>query len=137
MHPNSFDILVADAFSSDSVPQHLLTQQAFATYRRALSEDGLLLVHVSNRYLDLKPVVAAAAANGWTARYRKHSPSAEEARFLRSYASEYIVLSSPATIERLENAGPPGGWEYLGGRRGFAPWTDDYGSILPVLKILH
>lgn len=137
MHPNSFDILVADAFSSDSVPQHLLTQQAFATYRRALSEDGLLLVHVSNRYLDLKPVVAGAAANGWTARYRKHSPSAEEARFLRSYASEYIVLSSPATIERLENAGPPGGWQYLGGRRGFAPWTDDYGSILPVLKILH
>lgn len=133
----SFDILVADAFSSDSVPQHLLTQEAFATYRRTLSKDGLLLVHISNRYLDLTQVVAAAAKDGWTARYRKFSPDATEARLERAYASEFIVLSSPATIERLEKIGAPGSWKYVRRRADFAPWTDDYGSILPVLKILR
>ena len=66
----SADVLVVDAFSSDSVPMHLLTLEAFAVYRRHLSADGLLMVHISNRYLDLRPVVAAAAAHGWQARVR-------------------------------------------------------------------
>ena len=62
------DILVVDAFSSDSVPMHLLTREAFATYRRHLAPGGLLLVHISNRYLDMEPVIAAAARDGWSAR---------------------------------------------------------------------
>ena len=78
-----FDILALDAFSSDSIPLHLLTKEAFATYRRALKPDGLLLVHISNRYIDLNPVVAAEAkANGWYAALRHDSPyrSANEQR---------------------------------------------------------
>ena len=62
--PATTDLLVVDAFSSDAVPMHLLTREAFADYRRLLSPSGLLLVHISNRYLDLMPVVAAAAADG-------------------------------------------------------------------------
>src|SRR3989338_5939467 len=54
---NQFDILVLDAFSSDAIPVHLLTQEAFANYWRVLRPDGVFAVHVSNQYVDLEPVV--------------------------------------------------------------------------------
>ena len=57
----SFDLLVLDAFSSDAIPIHLLTAEAFALYERKLAPDGVILLHLSNRYLDLPPVVAAVA----------------------------------------------------------------------------
>ena len=60
--PQNFDVLVIDAFSSDAIPVHLLTLEAFAQYLRHLKEGGAIAVHVSNRYLDLEPVVAKAAA---------------------------------------------------------------------------
>ncbi len=64
--PGHLDLLAVDAFSSDAIPMHLLTAEAFTTYGRALAPDGLLLVHISNRYVDLAPVVAAQArAGGW------------------------------------------------------------------------
>ena len=66
-----FDLLAIDAFSSDSIPLHLMTEEAFATYGRALAPDGLLLVHISNRFIDLAPMVSALAeAQGWHGRLR-------------------------------------------------------------------
>lgn len=59
--PGRFDVLVVDAFSSDAIPVHLLTRQCFEVYRKHLNEDGILAVHVSNRYLDLGPVVQRLA----------------------------------------------------------------------------
>jgi hypothetical protein len=59
--PASFDVLILDAFSSDAVPVHLLTTEAFATAMATVRPRGVIAVHVSNRYLDLEPVVAAAA----------------------------------------------------------------------------
>jgi spermidine synthase len=56
-----FDLLALDAFSSDAIPVHLLTKEAFELYLKQLKPDGVLAVHVSNRYLDLKPVVARLA----------------------------------------------------------------------------
>jgi hypothetical protein len=60
----SLDLLALDAFSSDTVPMHLLTREAFATYGRVLAPNGLLLVHISNRFMALAPVVSAAARDG-------------------------------------------------------------------------
>ncbi|WP_204273851.1 hypothetical protein, partial [Stenotrophomonas maltophilia] len=60
----SLDLLALDAFSSDTVPMHLLTRQAFVTYGRVLAPNGLLLVHISNRFMALAPVVSAAARDG-------------------------------------------------------------------------
>ncbi len=131
------DILVIDAFSSDSIPMHLLTREAFATYRRHLSREGLLLVHISNRYIDLTPVVAAAARDGWTARIRNFVP---DKAGLASYetTSLWIALSpSPATINRLVGLAPSKPqvpWAPLESRPAFAAWTDDHASILPVLR---
>jgi SAM-dependent methyltransferase len=58
--PQNFDVLHMDAFSSDSVPVHLLTREAFALYFKHLKPDGILVIHISNRYLNLEPVVARA-----------------------------------------------------------------------------
>ena len=130
----SADILVVDAFSSDSVPMHLLTREAFRAYRRHLAPGGLLLVHISNRFLDLSPVVAAEESDGWTGRLRAFVPNAIENRSWQT-ASTWIALSSSAeTIERLEKASGAGRWTPLTPRPGFAAWTDDHASILPIIK---
>lgn len=132
--PSTLDLLVVDAFSSDSIPMHLLTLEAFGAYRRVLGSDGLLLIHISNRHLDLKPVIAAAASRGWTARIRRYSPASTDIARNQHTASLWVALSpSPATIAQLDTANPKA-WEQLHGRAGFTPWTDDYASVLPVLR---
>ncbi len=129
----SADVLVVDAFSSDSVPMHLLTQEAFADYRRILSPRGLLLVHISNRYLDLQPVVASAAASGgWNATIRKYRPDAEGLQ-RNETGSNWIALSpSRDTLEGLVTRSGET-WDPLPPRPGFAPWTDDHASVLPLI----
>ena len=59
--PEAFDLLVLDAFSSDAVPVHLLTSEALDTAMRTVAPGGVIAVHISNRFLDLEPIVAAAA----------------------------------------------------------------------------
>jgi hypothetical protein len=133
--PASANLLVVDAFSSDSIPMHLLTREAFAGYKRLLSPDGLLLIHISNRFFDLRPVVAAAAASGsWNARLRSYLPdAAAEAR--NEYPSHWIALSqSPSTLERLVRVSGEQ-WAELRQRPGFSPWTDDHASVLPLITL--
>ncbi|MEC3910727.1 fused MFS/spermidine synthase [Sphingobium sp. CR2-8] len=130
------DIVVIDAFSSDSIPLHLLTREAFAIYARRLAPGGLLLIHISNRYLDLRPAIAAQARDsGWQARLRHYKPlKRDAARFYT--ASLWIALShDPARLDRLAAFSKPGDWQLLHGRDDFRVWTDDHASILPVLKI--
>jgi hypothetical protein len=129
------DLLVLDAFSSDSIPMHLLTLEAFGDYRRLLSRRGLLLVHISNRFLDLRPVVAAAAAAGaWKAMLMSYRPD-RAARARNEGASTWIALSqSPDTLARLMRDSREH-WDRLGRRRGFAAWTDNHASILPLVSL--
>lgn len=134
---DSLDILAIDAFSSDAVPMHLLTREALRVYGRALQPGGVLLFHVSNRYIDLQPVVAAAAkAEGWRTALMQYSPSdAEEADF--ATVSVWVILTRDGRLldaitsrsaDRTE-------WDELPLRPGFGGWTDDYATILPLLKI--
>ena len=129
---NSLDLLALDAFSSDSVPMHLMTREAFATYGRVLAPGGLLLVHISNRFIDLEPVVAAAAREGgWTAVILRYRPSSVLVD--RASASDWVALSrDPRAIAALRAKDP--GWATPTPRKGFAGWTDDYSTILPLLK---
>lgn len=130
---SSADLLIIDAFSSDSVPMHLLTLEAFNLYRRHITADGLLMVHISNRYLDLRPVIAAAGARGWTARVRTYFPTPEEARD-RAGASMWVMLSpNPGTIAAVERVSGAEKWEPLPAPTSTA-WTDDHASILPIIK---
>jgi hypothetical protein len=135
--PASLDLLVLDAFSSDSVPMHLLTREAFAIYGEVLDRHGMLLVHISNRFLALEPVVAAAArAGGWHAARYDDVITADSgySRYLSS--SNWILMTrDPDVLRRVTTDPPPGGkWRPLREQPGFDGWTDDYGSILPLLK---
>ena len=134
--PGSLDLLVLDAFSSDAVPMHLMTREAFATYDRVLAKNGLLLVHISNRFLSLEPVVETAAkAGGWSAAALTYHPTLAE-EMDEAATSDWIALSrSPETIAKLKARG--GEWRALQTTPGFTPWTDDYATILPVLRSLN
>ena len=128
----ALDLLALDAFSSDAVPMHLMTREAFASYARVLAPDGLLLVHISNRFLDLEPVVdGAARAGDWHARRLSYRPAPDVEG--RPAASLWIALSrNPATMAALVKGDPD--WQPLHPRPGFAGWTDDYATILPLMK---
>lgn len=137
---NSLDFLALDAFSSDSIPMHMLTREAFAIYGRILDRRGLLLVHISNRFFDLEPVVAAAAREGgWGAARYDDLASDYRNRVLRVASSNWILLSrDPAALKRV-TADPPahGNWRPLRADPGFTGWTDDYASVLPLVKALR
>jgi spermidine synthase len=131
------DLLAVDAFSSDSVPMHLLTREALQVYRRSLSADGLLLLHISNRYLDLEPVLAAAAKrDGWHGAVFEYFPSeAEQARNMTGSVWVALAPSADTLLAlRISSAGDAHQWRPLIAREGFPGWTDNYASILPLLE---
>ena len=125
-----FDLLVMDAFSGDSVPTHLLTLEAMATYLRHLKRDGLLAVNISNRYLDLRPVVAAAAHHyGRTAIIVECHPDPGHPFCLYSV---WILVMPPERVASLPEALQSA--SLLAPRPGFAPWTDGFSNLLGILK---
>ncbi len=122
----AFDTLVLDAFTSDAIPVHLLTHEAFDVYGRVLSQDGLLMVHITNRVLDLEPVVASAAAHlGWSVAVGDGGGDTEA-----STAARWLALSPDrANIDAL--VGRPG-WRPVQSEQ--RAWTDDFSSVLTTLK---
>ena len=125
------DLLALDAFSSDSVPMHLMTREAFATYARVLGPRGLLLVHISNRFLDLEPVVAAVAGDGgWHAAQFDYRPSTLN---VEASSSIWVALSRDRAV-LTELTANEVGWRPLRVRPGMTAWTDDYATTLPLLK---
>jgi SAM-dependent methyltransferase len=135
--PGQLAILAVDAFSSDAVPMHLLTREALRVYGRALRPDGLLLIHISNRYLDLQPVLAAnARQEGWVAAVMHHYPDEREEALLQT-GSVWVALSrEPDSLDRLQYPGVVSisEWQPLKERPGFPGWSDDYATIIPLLK---
>jgi hypothetical protein len=128
----SLDLLVLDAFTSDAVPLHLMTREAFKTYARVLARDGLLLLHTSNRYLAMEQVVAATIeGTAWQAAAFDYEPTEAEAA-QEATASEWILLGRGPAFQRL--VASDAGWRALRRDRSLTPWTDDYASIVPVLR---
>jgi len=128
-----FALLVLDAFSSDAIPVHLLTREAFAIYQEVLAADGLLLVHISNRQLELEPVVAAlAAAAGLEGFIAEHvaGPQSEDEDL--EYDCDWVLLA-----RRAQDAGPLATdprWRPLADPAGQPPWTDDYSNIFRAIR---
>ncbi|MEA3063611.1 MAG: hypothetical protein QOJ27_39 [Sphingomonadales bacterium] len=134
------DLLAVDGFSSDAIPIHLLTREALMVYRRALKPDGLLLVHISNRYLDLEPVLAAAAErDGWQAAAFDYSPRLGEEGQNLTRSIWVAMTRDRGTLLTLGAVSAEDGhlWRELRSRPGFQGWTDDYASILPLLEDWH
>ena len=136
-----FDILVIDAFSSDAIPLHLLTKEAIGIYQRALKPDGILLIHISNRFFGLEPVLAEEArARGWSSAIRL-DPGPPEYGIDDLTGSNWVALTASAPrmqqltggLRPRDAARDDGAWVPLKSRPGFERWTDDYASTLPVL----
>ncbi|MCZ8325651.1 MAG: hypothetical protein O9283_10360 [Sphingomonadaceae bacterium] len=128
--PGSLDLLAVDAFSSDAIPLHLMTDEAFGVYLDALSPRGILLVHISNRFIDLEPVVAALARQrGLAAALRDDTPQGPFADLMTN--STWIALSrDPAQLRALQAVVPTMPWRPLVAPAPHA-WSDDHASILP------
>jgi len=126
-----FDIMAIDAFTSDAIPVHLLTREAFALYFRHLKPTGILAVHVSNRYLDLVPVVARNARDLGKAAVDIDDSDEEEDYFTNS---DWVLVSSDAAIF-LAPAFKSSGAQPARIRANLRPWTDDYSNLFQILKI--
>ncbi len=124
---HGFDVLAVDAFNGDSVPVHLLTQEAFALYFRHLKPDGILAVHVSNRYLDLSVVVRQLAA--FYSREARLFRSPPDPQRQLEPADWVLVSPDPALWRRIPAAASP----ILATARG-ALWTDDHTDLFRILR---
>jgi len=127
--PGSFDLLVLDAFSSDSVPAHLLTRQAIQTYVRTLRPGGILLFHLSNRYYDLAPAVASTAGSlGLASARRGYTPPPDVATRLQAGPTIVLIAGAPEDVARFTARG----WE----SPGTGPvLTDDYSDLIRTLRL--
>jgi hypothetical protein len=130
--PRSYDLIVLDAFSSDSVPVHLLTREAASLYLSKLRPGGLIAFHISNRYFDLEPVIGGLARSlHLVGLYEANVPSAA-ARAEGAASSQWVVVTrSPARLEPLVRTGK---WRRLDESSGEPVWTDQYSNILSVIR---
>jgi hypothetical protein len=128
---NRYDLIVLDAFSSDAIPAHLLTLEALSVYRSKLSKTGVLAWHLSNRYLDLEPVLARLIqATGLTGLIRTNTDRTPELEAAEGYPSIWAALaSSPSYLGGLGNDTR---WRSLRTRENVALWTDDFSNIFDV-----
>lgn len=129
--PQNFDIMTVDAFSSDAIPVHLLTREAVGIYWRHLKPDGILALHISNRYLNLEPVcLGDAKAYGKTA--MTVDDDGEEAPYMSS--STWVLLTSnPAWFDRPTFKGAD--MHPAKSVPNFRPWTDDYSNLLQIVSL--
>jgi hypothetical protein len=128
-HPQNFDVLVLDTFSSDSIPVHLVTKEAFALYLAHLAPDGLIAAHITNLHLDLQPVFWQLAKHYALSMVRVNYKGDTKG----GYASHWILLSRdpkllavPAIREQSV--------DLSGYSTSIRLWTDDYSNLVQILK---
>lgn len=129
-----YGLIILDAYSSDAIPVHLMTREAFELYRRKLAEGGVLAFHLSNLHLDLRPVVAALAADlGLHGIYRADTNISEDELARGKMPSQWALLAEePSTLAVLSEDYR---WQPIGsGQRQVRPWSDHYSSILQALQ---
>jgi hypothetical protein len=141
--PQAYDALVVDAFSGDAIPIHLLTREAVQVYRKHLTPSGVLLFHISNRFVDLQPALARLAVEErLNARYVYDDPDgdtgddsengAEEEDTPLSVSTWVLMaadkswMTAPGLLDRAEALEPP--------QPGPA-WTDDFNNILSAIRV--
>ena len=124
-----YDLIVLDAFSSDTIPVHLLTREAVAGYLSKLSPHGVLLLHISNRHLDLTPVVAKVAQSLGLAAFVREDRSAGDLLTTLKADARLVVL----TRDAADAGSVAGNWMPLRPDQSSALWTDDYSNILGVM----
>lgn len=131
--PNGYyDALIIDAFSSDSIPIHLLTKQALTLYLKKLSDHGILIFHISNMALNLAPVVANLVSSvDAVAKYEIYYPTVPEANN-GAASSEWVAIARHSHELGFLERYP--GWKPLTSAPNARPWTDDFSNIVSAIK---
>ena len=131
--PGAFDIILLDAFSSDAIPVHLITREAVALYLDKLQTQGLLVFHISNRYLNLEPLMAGLSAEfGLRCLIRKDSANAHDPDQAGKLPSVYAVMGRPGSaIQHL--AGNPN-WQPIGPGTEHIVWTDQFSNLIHLMN---
>jgi spermidine synthase len=125
----NFDVLVLDTFSSDSIPVHLVTKEAFGLYLAHLAPDGIIAAHITNLHLDLQPVFWQLAQNYGLSMKRINYPGDSNGGFASHWillAADPALLENPAIQERSVNLD--------GYSTNINLWTDDYSNLFQILK---
>ena len=130
----NYGLIVFDAFSSDAIPVHLITQQALDLYLSKLAQSGILVFHISNRSLDLKPILAdlAASRNLICIGFDDLKPDSLRRSFEGKDPSQWVVMArssrkSAICLLTLK-------WTRLEGRKGTRVWSDDFSNILRAIR---
>lgn len=127
-HSHDFDVIAVDAFSGDAIPLHLLTAESGDIYKRHLAPGGCLLLHISNRALDLEPVTRGLAAHlGWPAVLFASGPHYETGEISSHWV---LITANSELLKRPLVAGSVSRWDES------APieWTDDFSSLWRVVR---
>lgn len=126
----AYDFLIMDAFSSDSIPVHLLTLEAISEELRVLAPDGVIVFHISNRYCDLAPTISAGLAQFELGALRGSGGPADDPSDPNLVPTNWLVASR--STERLEAFRALGWWDATRAER---PFTDDYADLLSYLHV--
>jgi hypothetical protein len=128
---HAFDNLLVDAFSSDSIPVHLMTKEALALYVDRLAPGGILTMHISNRHMELASVVASLARElGLVAKVKNYHPPDGVWDFDRAVSTSVVVLARD--VAHLGGLDAPAGWTSIPDRK-TPVWTDDFSNIVTAL----
>jgi len=127
--PQRYDVIAVDAFSGDAIPVHLIDAQALDVYKRHLAPGGIVAFHVSNRYLNLKPVVAQIAArDGMKVAYITNEGDDPK----DVWSSDWVLVT--ANEQFLNDSAVSAAATAIDSIPGLRLWTDDYNSLLPIWR---
>jgi spermidine synthase len=127
--PQQFDLLAIDAFSGDAIPVHLLTEEAFQIYLREMKAGGIIAVHITNAYFDLRPVLKRVTEHFGLHYLLLHTDGNNTITTYR----DWVLLSHDDKV--LASLPPsPGGLRSNALRQNLPIWTDDYSNLFWVLR---
>jgi SAM-dependent methyltransferase len=129
MPEGEFDLLMLDAFNSDSIPAHLVSREAVQTYLSKLKPNGLILFHVSNRYMNVEGLVSAVVTDAPLEALVRYDDDEEPTG---KSTSDYVVAARH--MEDLGMLAEDGNWTRVTKPDGVEPWTDDYSNMLTILR---
>jgi hypothetical protein len=129
---HKFDLYIVDAFSSDSIPTHLLTEEAIKLYFDKIKPGGILALHITNRHLALKKVLAVHEKQlNLSALIQEYKPSGDIPLVV---ATDWVVMAkNPETLAILRQS-QLGSWQKLPLEFNIKPWTDDFTNIVTIWK---
>jgi SAM-dependent methyltransferase len=129
----AYDLIILDAFSSDSIPTHLLTREALDLYLGKLRPGGVLLFHISNKYMDLEPLIGNMARSADLVCFHRHDIVDAASEDSQMHTSEYVVLAR--STDDLGPLARDADWKPARRNPDLSVWTDDYSNVLGVLRL--